>query len=42
MMGSYTKLYKDKLDIKNYKLEKSQSETLKGINYEAVKEVRRK
>eukprot|EP00347_Sterkiella_histriomuscorum_P005047 403358104 len=39
MMGSYTKLYKDQLDIKNYKADLKNDRTLKGINYDQVKEI---
>ena len=40
MMGSYTKLYKDQLDIKNYKNDMKKTQSLKGLNYDQVKEVR--
>ncbi len=37
MMGSYTKLYKDKLDIKNYQADFDDRSTYKDLSYDKVK-----
>lgn len=38
MMGSYTKLYKTKVDIKNYD-SMNQNQNYKSVNYDQIKKV---